>query len=169
MKIVELIEKQKSSVMIHCTDGWDHTAQLSALAMLMLDPYYRTVNGFEVRMFVYLIIWLMAQTSHMVVCDTVYFTFCRYWLKKNGCLLDTNFSRFVVVVWIAELKTSYNIINNKVFSAAFSGVSIYNKRTIQSNFLLFVHYISYIVHVWTMIWSETCAKNLNSFIINQIL
>ncbi|XP_065889704.1 myotubularin-related protein 2-like [Dysidea avara] len=48
VRITELIEKQKASVLIHCTDGWDRTAQLSALSMLMLDPYYRTIVGFEV-------------------------------------------------------------------------------------------------------------------------
>lgn len=34
--------------MIHCSDGWDRTSQLSALAMLLLDPFYRTIKGFEV-------------------------------------------------------------------------------------------------------------------------
>lgn len=37
-----------SHVMIHCSDGWDRTAQLSALAQVMLDPYYRTLEGFMV-------------------------------------------------------------------------------------------------------------------------
>ncbi|XP_074599792.1 myotubularin related protein 6 isoform X2 [Brevipalpus obovatus] len=36
------------SVMVHCSDGWDRTAQTCALACLMLDPYYRTIDGFEV-------------------------------------------------------------------------------------------------------------------------
>ena len=35
-----------SHVLIHCSDGWDRTAQLSALAQLCLDPYYRTLDGF---------------------------------------------------------------------------------------------------------------------------
>ena len=48
MRVAEVIEKQKSSVLVHCTDGWDRTAQLTALAMLMLDPYFRTIRGFEV-------------------------------------------------------------------------------------------------------------------------
>ena len=43
------MEKHKSSVVVHCTDGWDRTAQLTSLAMLMLDSYYRTIRGFEVR------------------------------------------------------------------------------------------------------------------------
>lgn len=49
MKVAEVIERQSSSVLVHCTDGWDRTAQLAALAMLMLDPFYRTIQGFEVR------------------------------------------------------------------------------------------------------------------------
>lgn len=42
------IENMSTSVVIHCSDGWDRTSQLSALAMLLLDPYYRTIKGFEV-------------------------------------------------------------------------------------------------------------------------
>jgi myotubularin-related protein 6/7/8 len=39
---------QHSHVLIHCSDGWDRTSQLSALAQLLLDPYYRTIEGFIV-------------------------------------------------------------------------------------------------------------------------
>ncbi|XP_014482758.1 PREDICTED: myotubularin-related protein 2 isoform X3 [Dinoponera quadriceps] len=48
VRIVDKVENHKTSVLVHCSDGWDRTAQLTALAMLMLDPYYRTVKGFEV-------------------------------------------------------------------------------------------------------------------------
>ncbi|KAF4320127.1 hypothetical protein BBO99_00002454 [Phytophthora kernoviae] len=37
-----------TSVLTHCSDGWDRTAQMVALAELMLDPYYRTLRGFQV-------------------------------------------------------------------------------------------------------------------------
>lgn len=33
-------------VLVHCSDGWDRTAQLCALAQIMIDPYYRTLQGF---------------------------------------------------------------------------------------------------------------------------
>jgi len=36
------------SVLVHCSDGWDRTAQLCSLSQLMIDPYYRTLRGFEV-------------------------------------------------------------------------------------------------------------------------
>jgi hypothetical protein len=35
-------------VLIHCSDGWDRTSQLSALSQILLDPYYRTLEGFIV-------------------------------------------------------------------------------------------------------------------------
>jgi myotubularin-related protein 6/7/8 len=37
-----------SHVLIHCSDGWDRTSQLSALSQICLDPYYRTIEGFVV-------------------------------------------------------------------------------------------------------------------------
>jgi hypothetical protein len=35
-----------SHVLLHCSDGWDRTAQVSALAQIMLDPLVRTFEGF---------------------------------------------------------------------------------------------------------------------------
>lgn len=32
--------------MVHCSDGWDRTAQTCSLAGIILDPYYRTIDGF---------------------------------------------------------------------------------------------------------------------------
>ncbi|XP_039622489.1 myotubularin-related protein 1a isoform X3 [Polypterus senegalus] len=48
VRIADKIESSKTSVVIHCSDGWDRTTQLTSLAMLMLDSYYRTIKGFEV-------------------------------------------------------------------------------------------------------------------------
>eukprot|EP00606_Chrysophyceae_sp_TOSAG23-5_P000091 GSChrysophyteH2.ASY1.ANO1.1005.1 assembled CDS len=33
-------------VVVHCSDGWDRTSQLSSLTQVLLDPYYRTIPGF---------------------------------------------------------------------------------------------------------------------------
>ncbi|XP_065843912.1 myotubularin-related protein 2-like [Oscarella lobularis] len=48
VRIVDIMERCRTSVVIHCSDGWDRTAQLSGLAMLLMDSYYRTIEGFEV-------------------------------------------------------------------------------------------------------------------------
>lgn len=36
------------SVLVHCSDGWDRTAQICSVAEILLDPYYRTIEGFAV-------------------------------------------------------------------------------------------------------------------------
>ena len=38
--------RNKQSVVCHCSDGWDRTAQVCALAQILVDPHYRTVKGF---------------------------------------------------------------------------------------------------------------------------
>lgn len=34
-------------VLLHCSHGWDRTSQVSALAQILLDDYYRTCEGFS--------------------------------------------------------------------------------------------------------------------------
>ena len=46
--IVRNVHVNSSHVLIHCSDGWDRTSQMSALAQLCLDPYYRTIRGFQI-------------------------------------------------------------------------------------------------------------------------
>ncbi|XP_064647718.1 myotubularin-related protein 3-like [Lineus longissimus] len=46
--VVNAIDKDGRPVLVHCSDGWDRTPQIVALAELMLDPYYRTLEGFQV-------------------------------------------------------------------------------------------------------------------------
>ena len=46
-QIYNSIKKEKT-VLIHCSDGWDRTSQLSALSQILLDKYYRTLKGFIV-------------------------------------------------------------------------------------------------------------------------
>jgi len=37
-----------SNAVVHCSDGWDRTSQLVSLAEMLLDPYYRSLEGFQV-------------------------------------------------------------------------------------------------------------------------
>ncbi|KAF3929191.1 Myotubularin [Arthrobotrys entomopaga] len=46
--IVRQVALEHSHVLIHCSDGWDRTSQLAALAQICLDPYFRTLEGFMV-------------------------------------------------------------------------------------------------------------------------
>lgn len=45
--VINAIDRQAKPVLIHCSDGWDRTPQILALAKLLLDPYYRTISGFR--------------------------------------------------------------------------------------------------------------------------
>lgn len=46
--IARYMKQRGGSALVHCSDGWDRTAQLTSLSQLMMDPYYRTVEGFKV-------------------------------------------------------------------------------------------------------------------------
>eukprot|EP01060_Flectonema_neradi_P030224 TRINITY_DN4346_c0_g1_i1.p1 TRINITY_DN4346_c0_g1~~TRINITY_DN4346_c0_g1_i1.p1 ORF type:complete len:781 (+),score=132.72 TRINITY_DN4346_c0_g1_i1:70-2343(+) len=35
-----------TSILLHCSDGWDRTAQVNSLVQIMLDPEFRTLKGF---------------------------------------------------------------------------------------------------------------------------
>jgi Myotubularin-like phosphatase domain len=47
VRIVQNIRRGQS-VFAHCSDGWDRTPLIISLALVCLDPYYRTVRGFGV-------------------------------------------------------------------------------------------------------------------------
>ena len=43
-EVVGVVDNRVLPVLVHCSDGWDRTPQIVALAELMLDPYYRTIK-----------------------------------------------------------------------------------------------------------------------------
>ncbi|XP_031979666.1 myotubularin-related protein 8 isoform X1 [Corvus moneduloides] len=46
--LAKAVREERVSVLVHCSDGWDRTAQVCSLAGLLLDPFYRTFKGFMV-------------------------------------------------------------------------------------------------------------------------
>ena len=48
VEVAVAIHDQARPVLVHCSDGWDRTTQVVTLAELILDPYYRTIEGFQV-------------------------------------------------------------------------------------------------------------------------
>uniref|UniRef100_A0A672FMH1 Myotubularin related protein 7b n=1 Tax=Salarias fasciatus TaxID=181472 RepID=A0A672FMH1_SALFA len=46
--IARAVADEGVSVLVHCSDGWDRTAQACSVSSVLLDPYYRTIRGFMV-------------------------------------------------------------------------------------------------------------------------
>jgi myotubularin-related protein 3/4 len=43
--VTAAVDQLGKPVLVHCSDGWDRTPQILGLAKLLLDPYYRTIDG----------------------------------------------------------------------------------------------------------------------------
>lgn len=49
----QAVAEEGVSVLVHCSDGWDRTAQVCSVASVLLDPYYRTIKGMMVNITVF--------------------------------------------------------------------------------------------------------------------
>jgi len=61
--IARCIKLRQGNVLVHCSDGWDRTSQLTSLAQLMMDYYYRTINGF-----------MVISVNHSISCGTTVYS-----------------------------------------------------------------------------------------------
>lgn len=87
--IVDLVHVQSKTVLIHCSDGWDRTPQLTATSMLCLDPYYRTLEGFEVLIEKVPALTCLYVTLVTIVA-TVTYLLSRLNNNRSGVLLGIN-------------------------------------------------------------------------------
>jgi myotubularin-related protein 1/2 len=46
VRVADAVENKQTTVLVHCSDGWDRTGQLCALSQMLLDKHYRTIEGF---------------------------------------------------------------------------------------------------------------------------
>ncbi len=88
--IMEAVNDQNVTVVVHCSDGWDRTAQTCALASLLLDPYYRTVHGFQVLIEKE---WLMFGHKFSDRCGHLYEN------ENSSKEVSPIFSQFLECVW----------------------------------------------------------------------
>ncbi|CAM9100290.1 unnamed protein product [Ectocarpus fasciculatus] len=63
---------QRSPVLVHCSHGWDRTSQVCSLAQMLLDPYYRTIDGFQVGGRASRAVCLLAHTRKLLEANTTH-------------------------------------------------------------------------------------------------
>lgn len=84
---VKAVAEEGVSVLVHCSDGWDRTAQVCSVASVLLDPYYRTLRGLMVR------IKPLHVTNHWYTLHHIYTS--SFILKDSS---PTGFMRLVSVI-----------------------------------------------------------------------
>lgn len=47
IEMVQILRHERTSILVHCSDGWDRTPTLTSLVQIILDPYFRTLRGFQ--------------------------------------------------------------------------------------------------------------------------
>lgn len=92
--IARHVHYQFSHVVIHCSDGWDRTSQLSSLAQLFLDPYYRTIEGF------------------MVLIEKDWLSFGHRFAERSGFLSSEK--HFVQFNEVNQAQHVFNTVSNKL-------------------------------------------------------
>ena len=70
------------SCVVHCSDGWDRTAQTVSLAQLILDPFYRTILGFQVSFGLVLLFWFTSELRKLELMNQGYFLNFAYFLLR---------------------------------------------------------------------------------------
>lgn len=48
VRCAKALDVEGRPVIVHCSDGWDRTPQIVSITQILLDPYYRTIEGFQV-------------------------------------------------------------------------------------------------------------------------
>ncbi|XP_041111509.1 myotubularin-like isoform X1 [Polyodon spathula] len=145
-----------NSVVVHCSDGWDRTAQLTSLSMLMLDSYYRTMIGFQVLVQKEWISFGHKFSSRIGHGD------------KNHTDADRSpiFVQFIDCVWqmTKQFPTAFEFnelflmtILDNLYSCRF-GTFLYNCESVRDNMEVKEKTVS----LWSMINSEN-GKYINPF------
>ncbi|CAG8694406.1 10625_t:CDS:2, partial [Racocetra fulgida] len=94
--IIKNVHIASSHVLIHCSDGWDRTTQLTSISILCLDPYYRTFRGFQ------------------VLVEKEWVSFGHKFSDRSGHLSDEKY--FINSVNANAANTAFNTVQSKFYN-----------------------------------------------------
>ena len=97
------------NVLVHCSDGWDRTSQVCSLVQIILDPYFRTIEGFA------------------VLVEKEWVSFGHQFATRNGCDINKEKQKEKSPIFIQFLHAVYQMTIQ--YPTAFE---------FNSNFLLFL-------------------------------
>ena len=101
--------KINKNVLVHCSDGWDRTSQVCSLVQIILDPFYRTIEGFAIMV------------------EKEWISFGHQFATRNGCDLNKDKKNERSPIFIQFLHAVYQMTIQ--YPTAFE---------FNSNFLLFL-------------------------------
>uniref|UniRef100_A0A8C1WLC0 phosphatidylinositol-3,5-bisphosphate 3-phosphatase n=1 Tax=Cyprinus carpio TaxID=7962 RepID=A0A8C1WLC0_CYPCA len=110
--VCSAVEREGRPVLVHCSDGWDRTPQIVALAKILLDPFYRTIEvNVKKKSLLFIVLFMQVKlVQHTYSClygtflcnnakereaRNVYKRTCSVWsLLRNG---NKNFQNFLYI------------------------------------------------------------------------
>ncbi|CAG8618276.1 23977_t:CDS:2, partial [Dentiscutata erythropus] len=124
-----------SHVLVHCSDGWDRTVQLTSLSELCLDPYYRTFRGFQV-----LIEKEWVSFGHKFSDRSGHLSNEKYFVNTSNSTFNSVQSKFSKQSHVREISPVFHQFLDCVFQIL---SQFPTKFEFNENFLIKLHYHCY--------------------------
>lgn len=83
--VCSAMEREGRPVLVHCSDGWDRTPQIVALAKILLDPYYRTLEVSPPGLRVLGDFFFLDCVNHQIFSTVLRVSRC--WWRRSGWTL----------------------------------------------------------------------------------
>ncbi|CAG8530431.1 12744_t:CDS:2 [Cetraspora pellucida] len=133
--IIKSVHVSASHVLVHCSDGWDRTVQLTSISELCLDPYYRTFRGFQV-----LIEKEWVSFGHKFSDRSGHLSNEKYFVNSGSSTFNSVQSKFTKQSHIREISPVFHQFLDCVFQIL---SQFPEKFEFNENFLINLHYHCY--------------------------
>ncbi|CAL5999236.1 Myotubularin-like_protein [Hexamita inflata] len=124
--------RQGRNAIIHCSDGWDRTPQLTSLAQLAIDPYYRTCRGFA------------------ILIQKEFLSFGHRFGTRNNLFMYTSDQKEQAPIFFMFLEAVYNVIKQNVEQFEFD-----------QDFLLYLAFQCWNRQTGTFLFDCECDRQVN--------